>query len=866
MVTEADAQPDGTSTAPLPGADGLSTTIMADARRGEVPTAPPAASTDGLSTTTPVGGRTARSLLERGDYVGRYLVLSRTGQGGMGVVYSAHDPELDRKVALKLLLSEQSPGSEGSTRLLREAQALAKLSHPNVVSVHDVGTLGNRVWIAMEFLEGRTVAAWLKEKRRSWREVLEVFVQAGEGLRAAHAAGFIHRDFKPENVMVTTSGRVKVMDFGLARIDKDESETDVNTIRTSEHQDVALTRTGMLLGTPRYMSPEQWDGASADLRTDQFSFCVSLWEALFGEAPFSGNTLAELAISVKNGQVRPRPAGSPVPTWLSKTVLRGLNPMATQRWTSMGALLDALQNDPTWRNRVLIALSVISVGVSAFVIQMQIDKSRRDTEIAGILEAIASESQELYARLEQAREGRRSAFEHFDRGNTRDGEDLWLTYISSLPGIEQGLARVDQSLERAIRVDGARDDVREQWADMLFQRALLSEEFHLGDAIIQGFLARMRIHDISGERMARWDAPAQLEIRTDPTGSRAFLERYEDDGSGRLKIRRAEELRTTPLISPKLEPGSYRLRFEVRGRIEVLYPILIERGEEKSIDVLLPSKEDVPNGYIYVPSGEFLYGSDDPEDIRSLLGAEPLRKMTTEPFLIGRHEVTFGEFITYLDAISSDERRKVLGRDSGDGWPTVKLIEDPEAGWRIELNQGLRTYKARRGEPLVYEERRERSGVDWTQLPLAGVSSVEASAYLEWLDRTGRLPGARFCTEYEWERASRGADNRRFSHGAVLDPSEANTAPTYGRIPAAMGLDPVGSHPQSESPFGLQDTVGNVFEMVVSPWHRDGVVARGGAFFYEPWVARVVNRQPLALDYRETPFGMRVCASYPLVR
>src|SRR3954447_3740640 len=155
--------------------------------------------------------------LPKGATIGRYVVLSLIGRGGMGEVYAAYDPELDRKIAIKLLKTRDAAAADGRARLLREAQAIARLSHPNVVVVYDVGTFGESVFIAMEFVDGNTIGYWLEAGQDSWRDVLDVYVAAGRGLIAAHAAGLVHRDFKPENVMITKAGQVRVMDFGLAR-------------------------------------------------------------------------------------------------------------------------------------------------------------------------------------------------------------------------------------------------------------------------------------------------------------------------------------------------------------------------------------------------------------------------------------------------------------------------------------------------------------------------------------------------------------------------------------------------------------------------------------------------------------------------
>ena len=285
--------------------------------------------------------------LDRGDLVDRYVILDRIGAGGMGVVYAAYDPELDRKIALKLLhLVDEVASGSGRTRLLREAQALAKLSHPNVVTVHDVGTLGGQVWLAMEYVDGETLGAWRRGQRPPWQEVLEVMLDAGRGLAAAHRAGLIHRDVKPDNIMVGRDGRVRVMDFGLARADGEvdevrDGEPAPSTVMSGELAVLSLriTQVGSMLGTPAYMSPESLRGAEADARSDLFGFCATLWEALYGDIPFAGANFSELCDSVFAGQLRPVPRGSPVPRWVRRGLERGLATKPGDRFASMDELL-----------------------------------------------------------------------------------------------------------------------------------------------------------------------------------------------------------------------------------------------------------------------------------------------------------------------------------------------------------------------------------------------------------------------------------------------------------------------------------------------------------------------------------------------
>jgi len=316
--------------------------------------------------------------------VGRYSILHELARGGMGVVYAAYDPELDRKIALKLLRSSSpDPGDDKGprARLLREAQAMARVVHPNVVTVHDVGLYGSDVFVAMELVEGGTLKSWRAAERRGWREVLDVLCQAGAGLLAAHAQGVVHRDFKPENVLVGHEGRVAVADFGLARAADGALENLVASrpstgpISTSTGGHLVslgddLTRTGAVLGTPAYMSPEQHRGQSGDPKTDVFSFCVTAYEALHGVRPFEGATVPSLAANVLRGRVKPPPAGSPVPAAVHQALLRGLTVDSRKR-PSMRELLAALSPEPRHGMRrwgLPVAGLVITTAVGGYAL------------------------------------------------------------------------------------------------------------------------------------------------------------------------------------------------------------------------------------------------------------------------------------------------------------------------------------------------------------------------------------------------------------------------------------------------------------------------------------------------------------------
>lgn len=349
--------------------------------------------------------------------IGRYHVEGPLGSGGVGVVYAAHDPKLGRRVAVKLLRHDRlgHDAEHAGERLREEAQAMARLAHPNVVTVFDVGEHDGGVYIAMELVEGRSLRDWLADTARPWREVLGMYFQAGRGLSAAHDAGLVHRDFKPPNVLVGHDGRARVVDFGLAStgptievagvdgaLDSASASgqyhqtarlTDIETTidesgrsataggpeSTGVFQTMEIlrgrgadvlgtfagdmtvdgtaqgsgldpgvtlpagrTRSGLVAGTPAYMAPELFLGRSADARSDQFAFCVSLYEGLYGRRPFEGSNASQLAEAVLAGRLRPPPERARVPGWIHAIIEQGLATRRQDRHPSIRSMLASI--------------------------------------------------------------------------------------------------------------------------------------------------------------------------------------------------------------------------------------------------------------------------------------------------------------------------------------------------------------------------------------------------------------------------------------------------------------------------------------------------------------------------------------------
>ncbi len=309
-------------------------------------------------------------------FAGRYEIRERIGEGAMGVVHVAFDPKLHRKLAVKFVVPRRD-NLRARERLLREAQAMARVNHPNVVSIHDVGEAEGQVFIVMDYVEGGTLAQWLRQAPRPWREVVQMFVQAGRGLAAAHEASLIHRDFKPDNVLVDQAGVAHVTDFGLvleleesirSEIPKPAQRPEPFESQGSEGGTLAddtLTQTGAIVGTLAYMAPEQNQGLAADERSDQFSFCVALFEGLYGHLPSAGGSQSSPSGDrLRSGARRPE-----VPPRIRAAIGRGLSLAPADRWPSMSALLDELErvrfNVSPWS--VLALASVIAVVSLAII-------------------------------------------------------------------------------------------------------------------------------------------------------------------------------------------------------------------------------------------------------------------------------------------------------------------------------------------------------------------------------------------------------------------------------------------------------------------------------------------------------------------
>ncbi len=411
--------------------------------------------------------------------IGRYEVVRRLGSGGSGVVYQGRDPQLGRDVAIKLLRADQR-GAKWRERMVREAKAMARIEHPNVIEIYDVGTHREQddgepsIYIVMELVQGQDLHAW-RGPERSWREVAAVYLQAARGLAAAHRHGLVHRDFKPTNAMRDTTGRVRVLDFGLVR-GEDPSWTDQISVASDLGLDDSpdgLTVTGGALGTPPYMAPEQHGGVGIDARADQYSFCVALFEALYQRRPFTGKTIADLFAAKLGGELEPVDAGD-VPPSLGVLVRRGLSPKPDDRHPTMAAVVDALEASlaPRRGRRVLALLGVLGVGAAAVAAAVSavaptcadgqvsaLWNPRRQAEVGQAFAAAAStlggQTAERVAQELEARDARAKQTWHAACEERRDGA----VASSRVDAIEQCLGERQAEAEALLDAFGQADAV-----------------------------------------------------------------------------------------------------------------------------------------------------------------------------------------------------------------------------------------------------------------------------------------------------------------------------------------------------------------------------------------------------------------------
>jgi serine/threonine protein kinase/formylglycine-generating enzyme required for sulfatase activity len=479
----------------------------------------------------------------------------------------------------------------------------------------------------------------------------------------------------------------------------------------------------------------------------------------------------------------------------------------------------------------------------------------------GAAERHAAAAEDLGRRFSAARD---DAFRFFDRGDFSTGEASWSEALALQKRWADELERAQAELEGAQFLLPSHPELAPRLLGVV-ERRLAQSDATGQEPNLEAELRRLESLGAGEEVRAQLQQPATVRLKVDPAGARVVVAQYENvDGHARLQPER--EVNAAQPI--ELGPGSWRFSVAAQGFAPAHLPVLVRRGRAQTLAVALLPLNRVPPGYVHVPAGNSLVGAGGAESVRrEFYEAAPLHEVRVETFLVGQTEVTFDQWLTYLDALDPQRRLVATPRlDANAGAADaarMSLVRTAE-GWKLALLLDGRRQLVE-GDWVSYPARELRGRQAWRRLPVVGVSPLDAVAYARWLDETGRVPGARLCTEYEWERAARGADGRTLTHGEVLEADEADTDQTYGRQDGAYGPDEVGSHPASQSPFGVDDLLGNVWEYVTpaersqaKPW-----VSKGGSWQTSTLSARLPNHYVLNATYRQAETGVRVCVSVP---
>jgi serine/threonine protein kinase/formylglycine-generating enzyme required for sulfatase activity len=447
------------------------------------------------------------------------------------------------------------------------------------------------------------------------------------------------------------------------------------------------------------------------------------------------------------------------------------------------------------------------------------------------------------------------------------GESLWRRAVNEAPRVDRKLLEATRPLELALLRDPSHAEVRSMLGRALHGRARLAEDQgHTGELSV--LTERVAAYDAG--LAARWQRPGRVTVETRPAGLQVELYEYQPTAEGALALTPRGRLPASP-ASTSLPPGSYLLVVPAQGeRAEVRYPFRLVPGrnlelEPMSLRITVPAGE-IPDGMVYVPAGWFWFGfggDEIREPIREWQLSPPPHERRTDAFSIARHETTYAQWIAFLRALPPAQRKARMPQAEFNGMLVELLEADGDFVFRYRFHIDQELHEARTGESIVYAHRDRNQTHDWLQFPVTGIDGEDAKAYAQWLSDQGQVPGARMCREDEWERAARGADLRIYPHGDRLALNSANIDITYGRKVETFGFDQVGMHPDSRSPFGLEDMIGNAREMTISILEKGELTQRSGAFFHEPRTNTIVNREVLQMRQR-TPFvGFRICARPP---
>ena len=788
---------DGAETASVPSPEALATAATLDAR---VLPADPRAIADGLA---------------------RYVVGERLATLDDGALHAG----LDRRLRRDLIIQLVAPAPAGTLARLRErARIHARVDHPGVARIVEVGEDGGRAYLVLEIADATPLARAAADM--SLDEQVRVLRDVAVALHAAHEAGAEHGALTAAAVLVErgddTGPAPRLL--GLRPAATPERAADVHGLG------------GLVYGACAGAPPVTTDGAEPPPLRE-----------VSARAPAD---LAAVAARCLRAAPEARYATA---LDVARELDRYLDgePVLARGPRRLGRARGWLRRHRAW----LAAAAVVGVAVAgAGVASLLADRAERGQVVREQL-AIGLGAEQAASRLcADADEQRADAVARFHAGDDALAERAWARATDGRARCQLEYARAERAFEAALVWDPDRADVRAALARALAEQAVVAGDRR--DAARQAdLLARLALYDRGQRQLRAFTAPPTLAIETRPTGAAIEVVRQVADPRGRLVDQPVATV-AAPATLDALAPGSYLLIARAPGRDPVRAPLVLAPAAEQRVALELPRAGALPPSMIYVPAGDSYAGSDA-ESTRAITEAMPLHRVSTAAFLIARTETTVAAWLEYLDALPADERerRRPRARHFGRAIELVAVA----GGWayRVEDAAGW-SATARAGEPLVHPRRTRRAAQDWRRFPVAGVSQGDALAYLAWLDRTGRVPGARLCSELELERAARGADDRPYPPGAALEPDDANLLATYGA--EGVGLDEVGAHPGGRSVFGVDDLIGNASELAASPAEARAL-AVGGENFSDATAAAIGRRSLLPRGFRAPAVTVRVCAA-----
>jgi len=512
--------------------------------------------------------------------------------------------------------------------------------------------------------------------------------------------------------------------------------------------------------------------------------------------------------------------------------------------------------------RVAVLLSVLLISVAVYTAVQYHNRTKLNRRVEAKVAQAGQGLKKAQVLGQQASRLRRQALARFDGHDVKGGELLWSSYLDKISKLSDRYRTVSQMLETAMLMDMERKDVRRLIATVLYERMLVAESLHEKGELDELF-QRLALYDEGGVRRRQWSQPARLSLQASPPDARVFLSQYV---LGKDRRYRSQTVVGKVGAEMELAPGSYLAVLEGTGRARVRYPFVILRGERLNLKVRLPDAAAVPEGFELVPAGRFLFGSAAEDNQRKdFFHHVPLHQVQTDSYLIARTETTFAQWLEYLRALPAEERKArapAVGKGGFKG--ALALMELPGGAWEMSFQPTSRSYRARSGRNIAYQSRRKRAAQSWLRMPVVGITVADARGYVAWLASSGRVPGARLCTEHEWERGARGAAGREYPHGEALGPDEANFDDTYGKVTEAMGPDEVGTYPRSASPFGLMDIAGNVWEWTRSSVEPEKYAARGGSWAFGANSSRTTDRELTEPSFKDVSVGLRVCSDFPV--